>query len=95
VKRLTAGGLGIDLWAVPLYQKRIAAPVFEARLKMFDTKRLALLPLAALALLTACQPAYEEEIGPNPVYEDQCSQQGWDPGTTEFVNCVNELSKGD
>jgi len=55
----------------------------------------ALAATALLALLAGCDGTIQPDIGPNPIYEEQCRQEGFDPGTTEYVDCVRELSEPD
>lgn len=55
-------------------------------------KRLLTLSAAALLGLTAgCEPKF----GSDPVAEDACLEEGYDPGTTEYADCVKELSGAD
>jgi hypothetical protein len=49
-----------------------------------------------LLLAASAAAGYDATIAPRPedrVAHEECAQQGFDPGTTEFVNCVDELSQ--
>jgi len=61
---------------------------------MFDWKALGFVLLLAATAAAGC----DATIGPrpeDPAAHDECVQEGFDPGTTEFVNCVDELSQTD
>jgi hypothetical protein len=61
---------------------------------MFDRKALGFVLLLAAVTAAGCNA----RIAPRPedrAAHEECAQQGFDPGTTEFVNCVDELSQSD
>lgn len=47
---------------------------------------------AALVLLSA---GCNKKIGSDPAAEEACLEEGYDPGTTEYANCLEELSGAD
>jgi hypothetical protein len=47
---------------------------------------------AALVLLSA---GCDKKIGSDPAAEEACLEEGYDPGTTEYANCLEELSGAD
>jgi len=53
---------------------------------------LALLAAALLVLPTGCDHRGGSETM-NPEVEQSCLEEGFDRGTTEFANCVEELSE--
>lgn len=58
-------------------------------------KRLLIVLAAALpALSTGCDRFGQQEP-PDPAVEQSCREEGFDPGTTEFADCVEELSESD
>jgi hypothetical protein len=54
---------------------------------------LLVLPLVALALPAAGCMRKQKPV--DPVAEQNCLNEGFERDTTEFVDCVNELSKDD
>lgn len=59
--------------------------------------RRSLLTLMAAALLapTAACDRFRRDEPVDPEVEQSCREEGFDPGTTEFVDCVKELSGSD
>ena len=53
--------------------------------------RFFVLGAALLALTAGCQ----SKIGSDPVAEEACLEEGYDPGTTEYADCIKELSGSD
>ena len=49
------------------------------------------LSAALLALATGCQ----SKVGSDPAAEQACLEEGFDAGTTEYADCVEELSEAD
>jgi hypothetical protein len=47
--------------------------------------------VALLALTVACQ----SKVGSDPAAEQACQEEGFDPGTTEYADCIKELSGSD
>lgn len=47
---------------------------------------------AAIVLLAA---GCEKKVGSDPSAEEACLQEGYDAGTTEYADCVEELSGAD
>ena len=54
----------------------------------------ALSAAALLALLAGCG-GFDPGPQPNVSAEENCRQEGFDPGTTEYDDCVKQLSDGD
>jgi len=57
---------------------------------MSNRRPLTLLASALLVLSAGCALTVEPEPV-DPVAEESCSEEGYDPGTTEYVNCIEEL----
>ncbi len=53
--------------------------------------RLSIVAVALLALAAGC----EKKIGSDPAAEQACLEEGYDAGTTEYAECVKELSGSD
>lgn len=57
-----------------------------------------LLPLMAVALLALTVGCDQKKVtwykpGPtDPAVEQSCKEEGYDPGTTEYADCLEELS---
>lgn len=53
--------------------------------------RLLILSAAFFALSAGC----DKKIGSDPAAEQACLEEGYDAGTTEYAECVKELSGSD
>ena len=61
---------------------------------MFDRRAFGFVLLLAAAAMTGCEATIVTEPE-DQAAQDACVQEGFDPGTTEFVNCVDEVSRSD
>ena len=60
--------------------------------------RLTLIVAALLALATGCDQKKLTWWKPSPMdpdIEQSCREEGFDPGTTEYEDCLKELSESD
>jgi len=61
---------------------------------MFDSKALGFVLFLAATAAAGCEVTVVPEPEDRAAHEG-CVQEGLDPGTTEFINCVDELSQTD
>ena len=59
-----------------------------------STKSLLILMASALLALSAGCDRRTEPKTVDRDAEESCLEEGFDPGTTEYVNCIEELSGG-
>ncbi len=62
---------------------------------MFKRKALGFVLLLAASAAAGCGPTIVVPRPEDRAAHDGCVQEGLDPGTTEFANCMEELSQTD